>query len=360
MTAREALAVILAGPRASWPGVPALDAAGWLEAAQGEDVVALVQARLRAEPAGVPDAVQAAFEDAARAEAAQSMLRQAEARRVLALLAAAGLPVLLLKGSALAYWLYPAPHLRHCADVDLLFETREAALHAAALLAGDGYVRRQHFGDAATAEFLCRRELPGRARVELDMHWALSSAPVFGRRFTFAELMAASQPLPALAPEARGLGPAHACLHACLHRLSDLSNGGDDRLKWLYDLHLLAAAMTDADWRQCVALAAERGLSGVCVHGLEAAAQALATHLPSPPLDALRRQAAAEPMDAARMHQWGYFQRQNLRALPGWRARLRWLWQRLRPTAHYREDVGVAGSGLLRDRMQRALRQLRR
>jgi len=49
------------------------------------------------------------------------MARVVELREVLAALAGAGLPVLLLKGAALAYTLYPEPHLRDRSDTDLLF-----------------------------------------------------------------------------------------------------------------------------------------------------------------------------------------------------------------------------------------------
>ncbi|MCX7033181.1 MAG: nucleotidyltransferase family protein [Arenimonas sp.] len=354
MTARDDLASYLARAATPWP------ASAGLEAAMAEDVVALVDARIRSAPSAVPEAVQRAFADAARGEAAQLMLRQAETRRVLARFAQAGLPVLMLKGSALAYWAYPAPHLRRCADVDLLFASRSDALAAAALLADDGYALRQHFGEAATREFLCRRNADTGAAIEMDMHWALSSAPVFADRFTFAELMAASIPLPALAPGARGLCAVHALLHACLHRASDLSNGGGEKLKWLYDLHVLAGALDAAGWEQLRALAVERGLAGVCTDGLAEAARLFGTPLPEREMAVLRVAASEETIDVARLRGWIYFQRQNLRALPDARSRLLWIWQRLRPTAHYREDVGVAGIGLLGDRIRRALRQLRR
>lgn len=354
MTARDDLASYLARASAPWP------ASAGLDAAQAEDVVALVDARIRSAPEGVPEAVQRAFADAVRGEAAQLMLRQAETRRVLARFAQAGLPVLMLKGSALAYWAYPAPHLRRCADVDLLFASRDNALAAAVLVADDGYALRQHFGDSATREFLCRRDAATGAAMEMDMHWGLSSAPVFADRFTFAELMAASIPLPALAPGARGLGPVHALLHACLHRASDLSNGGGEKLKWLYDLHLLAGTLDAAGWEQLHALAVARGLAGVCADGLAEAARLFGTPLPEATMAALRLAASEEDIDAARLREWMYFQRQNLRALPDARSRLRWIWQRLRPTDHYREDVGVAGAGLVGDRIRRALRQLRR
>ncbi len=151
----------------------------------------------------------------------------------------------------------------------------------------------------------------------------------------------------------------HACLHACLHRLSDLSNGGRDQLRWLYDLHLLALSLDADAWEALIALAQDRGLAGICADGLGDAAEVFFTPLPERAMAALRSAGVAEPLDPKRMRNWLYFQRQNLRALPTHRARLRWLWQRLFPTADYREDVGVAAGGFARDRLRRALSRLR-
>lgn len=357
---RIALAEVLAGRAPCWPTAPSLLPQEWLELARAEQVVALVDWRLREGLPGVPEPVRKTFADATRGEVAQMMVRQAEARRVLGRLALAGQPALLLKGSALAYWAYPEPHLRQCQDVDLLFATRDSAMDAATLLAEDGYVVRQHFGDAASREFLCVRPHPGASRVEFDMHWGLSGKPVFAERLTFAEMLAACLPLPRLAPTARGLGIAHACIHACLHRAGDLSNGAGNRLKWLFDLNQLALRMDMSDWEDLQALAVDRGLAGICADALAEAATLFATPLPDATMSALWSACETESLDPKRMREWSYFQRQNLRALPDWGARLRWIWQRLFPTSDYREDVGVAGSGLVLDRFRRALHQLRR
>lgn len=352
---RNLLAALLVGRLASWPSGPELavdDVLAWL---RHEGVLGLAELRLREGVVGVPEPFSLAFAAAARDEKIRSLEQQVETRRVLARLHEAGIQVLLLKGSALAWWAWPAPHLRACVDVDLLFASRTVALAAADLLAEDGYVRRQHFGNAATREFLCRRVRAGHPQVDLDLHWDLSSAPMFRSRFAFGELMAASIPLPALASTARGLGPVHALLHACMHRLSDLSHGGGDNLKWLYDLHLLAPTHGDV----FATLAVERGLAGVCLDGLETAAALFGTPLPEAPLAVLHNAAAREPLDTGRLRSWSYAQRQNLRALPGWGERLRWAWECLWPSRHYREDVGVSGIGFVRDRFTRFLRRLR-
>ena len=359
-TPRIALAQILAGHAACWPTGLDLSAPEWLALASAEEVVALVDWRMRNGLPGVPEPVRQAFAHATRGQVARLMVRQSEARRVLAKLALADIPTLLLKGSSLAYWAYAEPHLRQCLDVDLLFATREHAATAAALLSEDGYVVRQHFGDAASREFLCVRQRPGSPRVDLDMHWGLSGKPAFAERLDFAELMADSMPLPALAPTARGLGPVHACVHACLHRTGDLSNGSNDGLKWLFDLNQLAHSLDAAGWEGLQALAIDRGIAGVCADGLAEAALLFSTSMPEPTMKALWSASENEALDPRRLRNWSYFQRQNLRALPDWPTRLRWIWQRLFPTADYQEDVGVAKGGLILDRMRRAGRRLSR
>jgi hypothetical protein len=145
-----------------------------------------------------------------------------------------------------------------------------------------------------------------------------------------------------------------------MHRLSDLSNGGGEKLKWLYDLHLLMRGLDDSEWRALVALATAHGLAGVCADALAETARVFGTPVPYEAGDALRLARGREPMDAVKLRGWLYFQGQNLRALPGWSSRARWIWQRLFPTGDYRADVGVSGGALLADRARRALRQLRR
>jgi hypothetical protein len=330
----------------------------WLELARAEQVVALVDWRIRGGLEGVPVAVRDAFAKATRELVARMMVRQAEARRVLGKLAAADVPCLVLKGSALAYWAYTEVHLRECVDVDLLFADRKGAIRAAELLVDDGYVVRQHFGNAASREFLCVRLQPGLARVDFDMHWSLSGSPVFADRLSFSELEAGSVALTGLAHMARGLGVVHACLHACMHRMADLSNGSGDPLKWLFDLHVLALAMDRANWVQLLTLTANRGMAGICADGFDQAVDLFQTPLPGDVLEEMWRISARERLKPQRLRHWTYFQLENLRALPDWPSRLQWTRERLLPTADYREDVGVSRSGIFRDRARRAMKRL--
>lgn len=356
---RALLARIISGPS----GQP-LD----LEIAQGEDlftlaraegVVGLVSQRL-GEDATIPVVICNVFSALARGSAAAHLALEAEARRVLAVLYQAGIPVLVLKGLALGQWLFSAPYLRESSDIDLLFATRADAERAAVALMPHGYVVPFSPGDMAH-EFLCRRVTPGR-KVDLDLHWRLANMPLLRNLFSFDELLAASIALPRLASGARGLGPLHAFVNACLHRVENLGAGLGDRLKWLYDLHLLAGRFSAADWDGLQGLCIERGLCGICAEGIDTASALFGTSVPVSVREALRAGRARESLDATRLADWKYMQRRNLAALPSLRARGRWVWQRTFPSIGYlRELYNVDGGPLALwvTRTKRALDRLK-
>jgi hypothetical protein len=171
--------------------------------------------------------------------------------------------------------------------------------------------------------------------VEVDIHWRLSNSALHADRFSFDELMAASVAIPSLGPNARGLGPVHATLHAAMHRASNIEIGVGDRLKWLYDFVVLEKHLGPDEWSQLVVLARERQLAGVTLSALEATSAMFGTVFPEGVLAALREAAQGEPLDASRLDDWAYMQAQTMRALPGWGAKLRWLWQRVFPSRDY-------------------------
>ena len=315
-------------------------------AAQREGIAALVDWRLQQitrESVGtqtksamaIPPDVIKAFTIAARDEALVSMVIEGESRRVLGLMAEARIPGLLLKGSALAHWAYSQPHLRACSDVDLLLPSREAAEQLSDRLTASGYERSETSGELVAYELLCRRPVSDDWQVEIDIHWRLANSPLFANAFTFDELMADSVALPRLAPNARGLGPVHALMHACVHRALNLSIGVGDKLKWQYDLELVRANFTPADWHRLVDLSIEKGLAGVVINALKNAAEAFESQLPHEWVTALTCAESAETLDAQRLSDWRYMQRMTFKSLPTAFLKLRWLWQRLFPSLDY-------------------------
>lgn len=353
---RQRLARWIAGvetPEPGWIADDRIDAL--LALAREEGVICLLNDALRGQ--------HQLLRDAAREETLRSMMLEGESRRVLSALETLGFPGLLLKGSALAHWAYPQPHLRACSDVDVLVPSREAAEQLAAALVAQGYARATPSGDLVAHELMCTRRMTPEWLLEVDVHWRLHNTTLFAKLFTFDELMAASIPVPRLAPNARGLGPVDALLHAAVHRARNLANGTGDALKWLYDLVVLTQAFGAGDWAALVNQARRKQLAGMTLSALDAAGQAFALVIPATVRSDLREAAAAETLDVDRLDDWRYMQLQNFRSVRGLAPRLRWLWQRLFPSGDYMRTLyGLPQAGystLLRERWRRLRRKWR-
>ena len=343
---RAWLAAVIRGAE---PGTPPPDEAGLLDTAQAEGVLALCHDRLRRSPAWTryPETLRAALTRHAYQEVAVEMLRAAELRAVLEALARQGLPVLLLKGAALAYTLYPEPHLRSRCDTDLLLPSQEEAEYAWRVLQTLGYQQPNAVtGDLIVYQLNIYKTSRGGLTHALDVQWRLSKAALFAESFPFTELAAAAVPIPALGPHAHGLGLVHALLMACMHRVFHLPDGSGNRLIWLYDIHWLAQRLTDEQWQQWMTLAEERGVCGPCLDGLRTAQLAFETVLPAEIQHRLKAGADREGWFNPRLarKRW-YLEWLSFRALPSTGARLRWLGQYLFPDAGYlRRKYGLRHS----------------
>lgn len=278
--------------------------------------------------AAIPDRVQSAM---------QTLAQRRVLREVLEELAARGTPVLVLKGHALAQWLYPANELRTTADIDLLLPGKPHVDGLIAWLQVRDFIRLDGVfaGDMVCFESACGGPHAEGSPVELDLHWRLSTVPVFAFKFEFEELMAASIALPTLHPHARGLGPVHALLHACMHRAQNMLRGNQDEARWLRDIELLGAFFTPSHWDEWLSLAVSHRLAAVCLDGVQAAGTNAAIHVPGPILAQLRTAAEGQGLEMRHMHRWAYVQWQCWRAIPTLGMRLRWLRQRLWPAPRY-------------------------
>ncbi len=350
MLIRSWLAAVMRGEGHGGPALATVqcdDLSEILAAANEEGVVALIHERLQHQEftACLPSELIALFADSARLKAVQSMMREAEARRILKRLDQEGLPVLLLKGSALAYSIYDSPHLRECSDIDFLFATRQAAKQASDAICEAGYIQPGIAGELATYEMTCYRTRGSAAYLEADLHWGIGGSPVYADCFSFDGLLDASIPLPSLAPTARGLGLVHAYLHASMHRALNLWLGIGDRLKWLYDLHLIGERFTESEWEKLISICLEKKLCGTCLDGMQSAAELFHTSIPEGVRERLSQGTQSEPINMRRMRRWPYIQMMNLRALPGLKLKARWFRQRLIPSGgflhhYYGKDQG--------------------
>lgn len=322
------------------PPLDGFDVDELVAAAQYEDVLPLLEWRLHDGPGWqeLPDTFRVALSEGARAAAMRSLFRENEQQRISKVLSHEGVRGLLLKGNALALWLYPQPYLRATCDIDLLFASRDEAHGAAQALSALGYALAFNPG-SMNYEMTSRLTTDGISRSELDLHCRLINSVLYADIFSFQELWDSSFPLDGISESLKALAPVHALANACLNRALDMQIGEPDRLKLLYDIHLMLVRLDGPAWNAFVAMARVKGICGVCLRSIEDAIAALHTSVPASAMDELRSQANTEPLDRNRLQDWRYMQWQNFKALPTLRARLGWLWQRLVPTRSQLQEL---------------------
>ena len=341
------LAAALRGNEAAWPPT-------WSGSKQVEQTIERIAyhgiAGLIAERAPVlanwPAAVLAPVRAQAIALAMWELRHQAVLGRLLAALAEAKIVALLLKGTALAYDLYPTPATRARGDSDLLIAASD--LNAARrILAQLGFCCQPL--DEAIADDLALQEVwsltcDAGTEHHIDLHWQLLNAPALGGLLDFATCATAPLRLPRLAPDALAMNRVLTLLHSCIHRAMHVTSPyfvdgvtyyGGDRLIWAKDIDLLAGVLSDAEWRQFSAAALDQRVAAVSLDGLLMARRSLGTRIPQPVLDALGT-AGAEPASAYLLgsRQMGRAW-QDLRAIPGWNRKLAYLVARAVPSATF-------------------------
>jgi hypothetical protein len=334
----DALQAVLRGEEAGldrWSPTEVVDAAAWhgvtpllaeCRSAGGELAVVLQRSR----------ALAAALEG----------LRQREMVAVLDALAARGVRVLLVKGSALAYTVYREPVLRPRFDTDI-FIRRDDRTTVAEVMTALGYARpHQVTGDLVMHQLdYLRKDTAGIWHV-FDFHWKLSNRHAVADTLSFDEVDATSEEIKELGPHARGPSPVHALVIGCVHRVAHHS--ADERLIWLYDIHLLVEQLSASDVDAFVALARERSVTLICADGLRAAERALGTSLPAGLIGRLTPAgavAAAEPSAALLTHEPSLAREllSDFKAV-GWSQRVRLVREHAFPPAHYMSATYMVSS----------------
>ena len=308
-----------------------------IAAARDEGVLCLLDRQLAMHPQAdaVPDALRRAVTDSAREDALETLAVLAEQRKVFAALQAAGGDFLVMKGGALAHWLYAAPHLRVVTDLDLLLPDRAAVDALEPVLAGLGYAPVVRNPVANERSF----RKPGGAfgHFTVDAHWRLFNRNLLRDAFGFSELLAESMPLPGAAG-VRGLSPLHALFNAVGHRALSLPHRHlhgiqrADSLRWLWDIHALLSVFDAADWRRLPETAHNKGWSVLLREAFGRVQREFGTTVPDAVMDILRAQTGAEPMRMRWFTSMPQYQWHEFLASDGtWRGRVGWLRKRLWP-----------------------------
>jgi hypothetical protein len=231
----------------------------------------------------------AQLRDEQRATAIWELRHQNVMAGAITTLAAAGCQPIILKGTALAYWLYADPSLRPRGDTDVLVrqDSRQAAESALTRL---GFVRRFGIeGKVVSHQATYSIKSADGSLHSLDLHWRANNSPVLAPLFSHEELWRHSEPLAPLGTAARRTDATRSLLFACVHRAVHEANpyfvdgkvvSGLSRLVWLYDIRLLCEALTPQAWAELPATCQAKGLARIVSDALQDTAQRLGAPIP--------------------------------------------------------------------------------
>ena len=328
----DSLAAIIRGESVAWPG-PGMSPREFVDVCEEHGVTGLVARRLRAGGMTCPEPLAEAITRSGRGSVAAELSTAAATAEALDALAAKAVVPVLFKGTALAYAVYDAPHLRPRGDTDIMVRPGDYAV-VQRVLAPLGYVEpvscQQLLGQA---RFVC--STPAGVEHALDVHWRISSQTAFADLLTYDELLAGSIAIPALGSRARAAGRVHALLLACVHPVMHHRNA--DLIIWCYDTHLLASQLTDSEWREFADLSSRKRVAAICAEQLMRAAARFHTVLPDAILSRLIAGKGGEPTAEYLAANRGWLQElgSNVRHARGWRQRLRLLGGVLFPDRDY-------------------------
>jgi hypothetical protein len=259
-------------------------------------------------------------------------------------LTAVDVPVVLLKGAALAESVYENQAVRPVGDFDLLVRRQDmpTALDALAALGYEPSRTETHAGDLATYENEIALVKPGETVCPIEVHWSLFDSPYYQHRVPMDWFWQSALPMKVGRVATLMLGPEAQVLHLCGHLLLHHGSGGDFSPRWLYDVAAVIASYGERiDWDEVLRRAQVYDLVLPLQRVLPRVSDGWEVPLPVGVLERLRALRPSRDevrvfgqLTAARRPVAQRFWA-DLTGIPDWRARVRFAWNNLFPSPLY-------------------------
>jgi hypothetical protein len=228
----------------------------------------------------LPQVLLASMQKINRKHIAADIATQSELSHLMSILYRHDLDFIMLKGEALSHSIYPQAHLRTKLDIDLMFASKDESERAWKVLQSENFERMlSQKGTFVGYQFVCHKEYSASFRIVFDIHNEITNYLWFNRRLGYQTLLENSCFIQIEQTNVRVLNTLHALIHACVHRITNISKGTADRLIWLYDIHLLSQRLSDSEWRALVTVCSDKDLSAIVLQGLQSSQQHLASSL---------------------------------------------------------------------------------
>ncbi|HZQ05361.1 MAG TPA: nucleotidyltransferase family protein [Anaerolineae bacterium] len=342
--ARASVAAMMGAGEVNWTAVVA-----W---ARESRVTPLLYDALRGQDAVPPDvlgSLRAGYDRTFR----YNLYLFGELQKVLRRLNAAAVPVIILKGAALAQVVYGNLALRPLRDLDLLVP-QDAVPRVERIVKELGYgVPRVEAQPGAALAFESQLKVikfePLFAQIEI--HWSLIDSPFYQNKLASEWFWETAVALAVRSESARMLGPEAQILYLCAHLL--LHHGGANLL-WLNDVaEVIRWYGAVVDWEELVKQAQALRLTLPAQMILTQVAEEWGAPLPAEVVVKLRELpvTSAESRVARALTTLGRSPIQrlwdDLWSLPSWKDRLRFAWINLFPSRDYMRQRYGAGNPFL-------------
>lgn len=203
-----------------------------------------------------------------RLEMLQNLFLERELQEVLHAFNQANIPLILFKGPALAYTIYPKPYLRTYHDIDALISPSDIS-RAQTLLTDMGYTFYDEYRVDAVDEqrtgYNYTLQRPGSPlAVIIELHTAPHNSEI-GALFERGTLWQRAQPITVLGEQTLTLNPADHLLYLCWHYRFH----GFSRLLWLYDVVMMVRTYgKELDWTTLIRMAHRQQLGATLYYCL--------------------------------------------------------------------------------------------
>lgn len=186
---------------------------------------------------------------------------------------------ILFKGGALAYTLYAKPWLRPRSDSDILIKPEQRADFDLVFTALGYHKQFAIEGKYVSYQSTYSKALVGKSAINIDLHWRINNRQTLANSFNVKELHRQGQALQELSSNITIPSPVHSLLISSLHRLGHHQH--EERLTWLYDIHLLANSLNGQQWQQLIDQSKTKQLSAITLDALKHCDELLNTPTPN-------------------------------------------------------------------------------
>lgn len=197
----------------------------------------------------------------------------------------AGIETAVMKGTALAYSVYPNPALRRRGDTDLLIE-HAPRKSVRTLLRASGFHQR---GDRRPLQESWAIATDAGFTHEIDLHWRISASMAVSQAFERDHPRKRLVALPRLSAHAKSIAPLDSFIQICMNRaahdefgylVEDRKVFGGNRLVWAIDLDRLGQSFGPHGWDSLARIATCCGAAGIVASGMDFARRTLGSSVP--------------------------------------------------------------------------------